>query len=236
MTAKSPSLVLLALLALVFSVGLTFASVELPRLLHGALVKATPALEGDSHADEMREYRTELLMDHFHLRTVGYVCFGLMVALIIAGFASGKKGLSSLGAGLLFLPVFAQFATVMFFLAGLGVLNLAWLPVLDASFDIGRLGDIVYLPYDLLLSLFRGWGVDIHRPLVLFVIGGGLLLFAFGTLAWFVARQREKSVADLWIYRLTRHPQYLGWIVWSYGMLLALKRVNYPKRSSRKGR
>lgn len=231
MTAKSPSLVILALLALVFSVGLTFASVELPRLLHEALVKATPTLEGDSHANEMAEYRTELLMDHFHLRTVGYVCFGLMVGLIVAGFASGKKGLSSLGAGLLFLPVFAQFATVMFFLAGLGFLNLAWLPVLDASFDISRLGDIVYLPYDLLLSLFRGWGVDIHRPVVLSIIGGGLLLFAFGTLAWFVARQREKSVADLWIYRLTRHPQYLGWIVWSYGMLLALKRVNYPKRS-----
>ncbi len=218
-------------LALVFSVGLTFASVELPRLLHSALVKATPALDGDSHADEMTDYRTELLMDHYHFRIIGYVCFGLMVILILAGFASGKTGLSSIGAGVMFLPVFAQFATVMFFLAGLGFLNLAWLPVLDISFDVGRLGDIVYLPYDALISLFRRRGVDIHRPLVYFVIGSGLLFFVFGTLAWFVARQRKKSVADFWVYRLSRHPQYLGWIVWSYGMLLALKRVNYPKRS-----
>jgi protein-S-isoprenylcysteine O-methyltransferase Ste14 len=221
----------LTVLALVFSIGLTFASVELPRLLHSALVKATPALDGDSHADEMTEYRTGLLMDHYHFRILGYVCFGLMVILIIAGFASGKTGLSSIGAVVMFLPVFAQFAAVMFFLAGLGFLNLAWLPVLDVSFDVGRLGDIVYLPYNVLISLFRRWGVDIHRPLVYFVIGSGLLFFVLGTLAWFVSRQRKKSVADFWVYRLSRHPQYLGWIVWSYGMLLALKRVNYPKRS-----
>mgnify|MGYP001029600185 CR=1 FL=1 len=221
----------LTVLALVFSIGLTFASVELPRLLHSALERSTPALDGDSHADEMTEFRTGLFMDHYHLRTIGYVCFALMVVLIVAGFVSGKTGLSSLGAGLLFLPVFAQFATVMFFLAGLGFLNLAWLPVLDISFDIGRLGDIVYWPYNVLISLFRGWGIDGHRPLVLFVLGSGLLLFVLGTLTWFLARQRGKTVADLWVYRLSRHPQYLGWIIWSYGMLLALKRVNYPKRS-----
>ncbi len=218
-------------LALVFSIGLTFASVELPRLLHSTLVKATPALDGDSHADEMTDFRTELLIDHYHFRVIGYACFGLTVFLILAGFASGKTGLSSVGAIAMFLPVFAQFATVMFFLAGLGFLNLAWLPVLDISFDIGRLGDIVYLPYDVLISLFRRWGVDIHRLLVYLAIGGGLLFFVLGTLAWFAARQRKRDVADFWVYRLSRHPQYLGWIVWSYGMLLALKRVNYPKRS-----
>jgi protein-S-isoprenylcysteine O-methyltransferase Ste14 len=170
-------------------------------------------------------------MDHYHFRIIGYVCFGLMVLLIVVGFASGKAGLSTFGAMLMFLPVFAQFAAVMFFLAGLGFLNLAWLPVLDVSFDVGRLGDIVYFPYDVLISLFRGWGVGIHQALVYLAIGSGLLVFVLGTLAWFVARQRKKSVADFWVYRVSRHPQYLGWIVWSYGMLLALKRVNYPKRS-----
>jgi hypothetical protein len=223
--------IFLTVLALVFSIGLTFASVELPRLLNEALNKTTPSIDVDTHADEMTEFRTDLFMDHYHLRTVGYVCFALMIVLIVVGFIFGKTSLSSLGAGLLFLPVFAQFSTVMFFLAGLGFLNLAWLPVLDASFDIGRLGDIVYLPYNILLALFRGWGLDIHQPLVLLTIGGGLLIFVLGTLAWFVARQRGRSVADLWIYHLTRHPQYLGWILWSYGMLLALKRVNYQKRS-----
>jgi len=221
----------LTALAVVFSVGLTFASVELPRLLHSALVGVTPALEGDSHADETAVYRTELLMDHYHFRLIGYACFGLMVVLIAAGFASGRAGLSSVGAAALFLPVFAQFAGVMFFLAGLGFLNLTWLPVLDVSFEVGRLGDIVYWPYDALMSLIGGWGVDAHRPLVYLLLGSGLLLFSLGTLAWFVARHRRRSVADFWVYRVSRHPQYLGWIIWSYGMLLALKRVRYPKRS-----
>ncbi len=217
-------------LALVFSIGLTFASVELPRLLHSALVKATPALEGDSHANETAVYRTELFLDHYHFRVVGYVCFGLMVLLIVAGFATGKAGLSTIGAAAMFLPVFAQFAGVMFFLAGLGFLNLTWLPVLDISFAAGRLGDIVYWPYNVLMSLFRGWGVDAHKGLVYAIISIGLLLFISGTMAWFVARHRKRSVADFWIYRFSRHPQYLGWIIWSYGMLLALLRVRYPRR------
>jgi HEAT repeat protein/protein-S-isoprenylcysteine O-methyltransferase Ste14 len=221
----------LLVLALVFSIGLTFASFELPRLLHTALGKATPALEGDSHADEAAIYRTELFLDHYHFRVVGYVCFGLMVLLIVAGFATGKAGLSSIGAAAMFLPVFAQFAGVMFFLAGLGFLNLTWLPVLDVSFDVGRLGDIVFWPYNVLMSIFRGWGIDAHKGLAYAAVGLGLLLFILGTLAWFVARHRKRDVADFWVYRLCRHPQYLGWIVWSYGMLLALQRVRYPKRS-----
>ena len=115
---------LLTLLAVVFSIGLTFASVELPGLLHGALVGALPSLEGDSHSDDAALQRTELFMRHYHLRAVGYLCFGLMVMLIVVGFAVGKKGPVFAGALLMFLPVFAQFAAVMFFLAGLGVLNL----------------------------------------------------------------------------------------------------------------
>jgi HEAT repeat protein/protein-S-isoprenylcysteine O-methyltransferase Ste14 len=81
------------------------------------------------------------------------------------------------------------------------------------------------------MSLFRGWGVDAHKTLVYITVGGGLLLFTLGTLAWFVARQRKSSMADFWVYRFSRHPQYLGWIVWSYGMLISLQRIRYPKRS-----
>ena len=223
--------ILLTLLALVFSIGLTFASVELPGLLHGALAGALPSNEGDSHADDAALLRTELFMQHYHLRAVGYVCFGLMVLLIVLGFVIGKRGPVFAGALLLFLPVFAQFATVMFFLAGLGVLNLVWLPVLDISLDAGRLGEIVYLPYRVVSLPFSTWGADIHDAVVYLLLGIGLLVFTHGTIAWFFARYRELDVADFWIYRFSRHPQYLGWIIWSYGMLLALMRVSYPKRS-----
>jgi hypothetical protein len=43
----------------------------------------------------------------------------------------------------------------------------------------------------------------------------GLLIFILGVLAWFYARLEKKGTADFWIYRFSRHPQYLGWIVWS---------------------
>jgi hypothetical protein len=33
------------------------------------------------------------------------------------------------------------------------------------------------------------------------------------------------------VYRISRHPQYLGWIVWSYGVYLLLLQLRYPKRS-----
>ena len=224
--------VFLVFLAAVFSLGLTFASIELPDLLQKALYDHVPALSGDSHADNFAVTRTEIFMRHYHLRFIGYVCFGLMVLTILTGFIFGKKGLASTGALLMFLPVFAQFAGVMFFLAGLGILNIIWLPVLDISFDAGRLGDVVYVPYRLLRFIFtRIGGIDIHAPLVYACIGIGLMFFILGTLTWLFARYRKRDMADFWVYKISRHPQYLGWIIWSYGMLLALMRVRYPKRS-----
>lgn len=221
----------LTLVAVVFTIGLTYASIELPALLHKALEAHMPTPGGDSHADDAARLRTELFLRHYHLRTVGVVCFALMVALIVVGFAFRKRGLATTGAVMLFMPVFAQFATVMFFLAGLGLLNLVWLPVLDAGFDTGQLGDIVYLPYRALRWAVGPLGIDIHGPVVALLVGGGLLLFTLGTLAWFAARFRGRDVAELSVYRISRHPQYLGWILWSYGLLLALERVQYPRRS-----
>lgn len=221
----------LFLLAAVFTIGLTFATVELPyvidRLLQGTLV--TPAI--DSHADEISRLKTELFIAHFNLRLIGYVCFALIVILVVAGFATRKTSLATIGAVGFMLPVFAQFAGVMFFLAGLGLLNAVWLPILDISFELQRLGLIIRAPYDLLIWLFRQVGLNAYWPLVYFCLGAGLLFFFLGTLAWLSARARKMGVADFWVYRISRHPQYLGWIIWSYGVYLLLLRGLYPKRS-----
>jgi len=223
--------VLLIILAFVFTIGLTFATVELPYVIDGLMKKiiTTPAI--DSHADEISVFKTELYISHYKLRLVGYVCFGLTVFLIIAGFATRKSSFAAIGAIAFMLPVFAQFAGVMFFLAGLGVLNLLWLPALDISFEVQRLGRIIRVPYDLLMWLSRQISVNAYWPLVYFFIGGGLLLFFLGTFAWLSAKARRKDIADFWVYRISRHPQYLGWILWSYGIFLLLMRGLYPKRS-----
>jgi protein-S-isoprenylcysteine O-methyltransferase Ste14 len=223
--------VFLLLLAAIFTIGLTFATVELPYLIDALLQNniTTPGL--DSHADEMSRLKTELFISHFHLRLIGYACFALLVLAIVVGFATRKTGLAAIGAVGFMLPVFAQFAGVMFFLAGLGLLNVVWLPVLDISFELQRLGLIIRAPFDLLMWLFRQVGISGYWPIVYFFLGSGLLLFFFGTFAWLSARARKQDVADFWVYRISRHPQYLGWILWSYGVYLLLLRGMYPRRS-----
>jgi protein-S-isoprenylcysteine O-methyltransferase Ste14 len=213
-------------------VGLAFATVELPYLVDGLLQSAitTPAL--DSHADDVSRLKTELFIAHYHLRLVGYVAFALLVGLIVAGFTTRHTGLATLGALGLMLTVFAQFAAVMFFLAGLGALNVLWLPVLDLPVDLPALGRIIRAPYDGARWALGAAGVEnSYWPVVLFCIASGLLVFFLGTLAWLSARARGQSVARSWVYRISRHPQYLGWIVWSYGVYLLLLRGHYPRRS-----
>jgi len=222
---------LLGFLAAVFTVGLTFATIELPSRLDGVVGRMVVTPDLDTHADAVTEFKTELFLTHYHLRTIGYVCFALLVGLIVVGFATRKTGLAALGALGFMLPVFAQFAAVMFFLEGLGVLNVVWLPVLDLSFNIAALGQIIRVPYDLLRWLLGLLGIDGYWPIVWGCLGGGGLIFFLGTYAWLAARARGQAVADFWIYRVSRHPQYLGWILWSYGVYLLLLRGQYPRRS-----
>lgn len=214
-----------------FTVGLTFATIELPELADQALKGVVRTPGGDSHVDEAARIRTELFLAHTHLRAVGYTCFLLTAGLVAAGFVSRRSGLSAVGAGVLLLPVFAQFAAVMFFLAGLGILNALWLPLLDVSFGVSRLGMIIRAPYDLAAWLLARFGVRGPWPIPLACLGLGGLIFFLGVFAWLDARFRPEPVASRLVYRISRHPQYLGWIVWSYGVYLLLLAGRYPKRS-----
>lgn len=103
------------------------------------------------------------------------------------------------------------------------------MPVLDVSLELSRLGLMVRAPYDLLMWLFRRVGISGYWPIVYLFLGSGLLLFSLGTLALLSARVREKDVADFWMQRVSRHSQYLGWILWSYGVYLLFLRGMYPQ-------
>ncbi len=210
---------LLTLLAIIFTIGLTFASLELPRLVDSFLHRNFDFLDVATGSGAESDYKTELYLGHYYLRLMGYCCLALIVILIVTGFITGKSGLSSAGAVFLFLPVFGHFALTMFFLGGLGFMRLIWMPFLDVSFDVLRLGDIVHLPYRMLLGLSSLIGVSIRRELPYVITGIGLLLFMLGTLAWLYSKIQKKRVADFWVYRISRHPQYLGWIIWSYGIM-----------------
>jgi protein-S-isoprenylcysteine O-methyltransferase Ste14 len=223
--SKPPTLVLLTALAVVFTLALAFATEEIPRLLNQVLSRHIPDIHG-----LWGPHVVEPFVDS--MRTVGYVLIGVVIGLIIAGFVSKKRGLSSLGSIFLFLPTFGYFAAPMFFLAGLGILRVGWLPF-EGYETILRLGDIVYVPYMIPVYIFELAGnIDIRLVLSYLAIGAGLFLFTLGTITWFYGKHQGKERVDFGIYKYSRHPQYLGFIIWSYGVMLlgALSQVFAGRR------
>jgi protein-S-isoprenylcysteine O-methyltransferase Ste14 len=211
----------LLLLAIVFSVGLMFAFIELPRLLDNSLQNNLGFPQFDQGVGGTSALKTELFIQGLHLRWIGYGSLVLIAVLIITGYATRRSGWAVAGAVGLFLPVFGQFAYTMFFLAGLGFLRVGWLPFIEVtSFDMLDLGKVIYVPYWILMWIFGLFKWNAHHFLSWFFMAAGAFLFTWGVLLWFRARSGGKRVAISWIYKISRHPQYLGWIVWSYGFIL----------------
>jgi len=210
----------LLLLAIVFSTGLIFAFIELPRLLDIGLQNHLGFPQFDQGEGLNNALKTEMFIEGLHLRWIGYGSLLLIVILIIFGYATRKSGWALAGAVGLFIPVFGQFAYSMFFLAGLGFLRVGWLPFLDISFNILDLGKVIYVPFWILrwfLGLFK-WNP--HNFLSWIFMAAGAFLFTWGVLLWFKSRYGGNKVATSWLYKISRHPQYLGWILWSYGFIL----------------
>ena len=252
--AGDSKLPLFVVLAVVFTVALTFVTVEAPVLVNRILVDYlgfpdfNPAIDSEL---------IEEFMSSYHLRPVGYAFLVVLVVLIIVGFVTKRTRLSALGTIAFFLPTFGSFAAYMFFLSGIGMLRLAWLPIWGPSMNLLRVGDIVYLPYmivvyplSLLFSLFGldpgspltialrqarmarpywdAFHVDVRVPVAYAVTGLGLLIFFLGTITWLYARFQKRKTADFWVYRRSRHPQYLGWLIWSYGLMLLASYTPIP--------
>jgi len=222
----------LLLLAIVFSTGLIFAFIELPRLLDTSLQNNLDFPQFDHGGGGNSSLKTEMFIQGLHLRWIGYGSLLLIVGLIIFGYATRRSGWALAGAVGIFIPVFGQFALSMFFLAGLGFLRVGWLPFLEvSSFDLLDLGKVIYVPFWILIWFFELFKWNAHNFLIWFFMGSGALLFTWGVLLWFKSRYGREKVASAWIYKISRHPQYLGWILWSYGFMLFTPHINNMKMS-----
>ena len=215
----SSALLTLLALAIVYGVGTTFFSIQLERLVERTITPHIVSSPGVATLNRQIYSGLDSFMASKHVHVIGWSCVALIVLLALVGLITGKRGLASLGSIGFILPIYAYFVMHMSFLAGLGILTSLWLPFWG---DLVKLGDIAYLPYAFLVYPFSLFGLDVRR----FVAGAfsslGLLVFVLGVLAWFYARFQKKGTADFWIYRFTRHPQYLGWILWSYGLMLSV--------------
>jgi protein-S-isoprenylcysteine O-methyltransferase Ste14 len=208
----------LVALAITYGLGTTFLTMELERIVEKTL---TPHIQTSSSIEAMSQAIFSGGVDRFMashpVRLIGFGCMGIVLLLTIVGFVTEKKGLASFGSLGFILSIYAYFVLHMSFLAGLGVLTALWQPFWGGWI---QLGDISYLPYMILVYPFSLLGVDVRWIVVGLFTNAGLLIFILGVLTWFYAHLKKKGVADFWIYRLSRHPQYLGWIMWSYGLML----------------
>lgn len=213
----NPIILTLLALAVVYGLGSTFFTLEVERLIERHLTPHIQSSPGVAEFNHMIYADVDSWIAAKEFRWIGYTCVVLLLLLALVGLAADRKKLAALGSLGFILPIYAYFILHMSFLAGLGALTALWTPLWGRWV---RLGDIAYLPYMLLTYPPSLLGADIRRPLVGLISTMGLLVFILGILAWFYARYHKKGTADFWIYRFTRHPQYLGWIVWSYGLML----------------
>ena len=211
----------LTLLAVIFAIGLAYASVELPLAVSGWLMGA---LEFPGYDSGREAEATEAFVVAHAIRPIGCAALVVTLLLMAVGLVAGRRRLALAGAVAFFLPVFGHFAASMFFLAGLGALRIGWLPILDVSYGAMSLADVAYVPYAAVVWAAALIGLDLRDAVAWAAMTAGLAVFTVAVVAWFVARARGAEVADLSLYRLSRHPQYLGWILWSWGLMVYVGR------------
>ena len=221
----------LLILALIFSFALMFVFIELPVVLDSFLQNKIGFPGFDHGISEFDKYKSDLFINNLYLRWIGYASLLLIACFIVIGFTTKKSGWAWAGAFGLFLPVFGQFALSMFFLAGLGILRVSWLPFMDISFNVLQLGDIIYLPYWILMWSAGLFNWNAHLFLSYLFMSAGAFLFVLGVLVWLQTRFGEKRIAAKSIYKFSRHPQYIGWIIWSYGLMLFSANINNMKKT-----
>ena len=147
----------------------------------------------------MEAYKTELYVQALHQRLIGYISLAIVLTFIVLGFVTRRSGWAWAGALVLFLPVFGQFALSMFFLSGLGMFRVGWLPIMDISFELVNLGQLAFLPYRILIwffSLFDWYTRDFLAWLFMAI---GALIFVWGVLTWLQTRFGKVGVATGWL-------------------------------------
>jgi len=207
-------------LSTLFTLCLLFVTLETTGVINKVLLNVFPDLLHDF--EKMKE-SVEFL------RPIGYFAFAVVIILILVGFISERGYLSALGSLTLYLPVFGYFAFTMFFLAGIGVLRVLWLPLLDLAPWFLNLGNIIYIPYGVSMLPFALLRMNIGDLIPLTFMALGILIFLIGVMTWLSGKFKGLEIVDFGLYKFSRHPQYFGYLLWSYGLLLSATLAGAPK-------
>jgi protein-S-isoprenylcysteine O-methyltransferase Ste14 len=197
------------LLGILFTITLFYLTLELSNILHELL---KPIFSGFPSLPVPIPY----------LQVIGLICFCIILIVIILGFIIKKVTISSVGSFILFMPTFAHFLTAMFLLLGIQVLQIILLPLGISEYNILSFGTIIKLPY-IIIEYFASFSLDKYLFVSYFCYGIiliGLMTFSYGLITWFQGVLKKKEINDFSIYKYSRHPQYLGYLIWSYGIYL----------------
>jgi protein-S-isoprenylcysteine O-methyltransferase Ste14 len=247
MKIKNKYLMILSIvLSLLFSIALFISTIVLPSTINKLLINLFP--------DYMIYFNWEEALRFVNtIRPLGYISLIIIIALIILGFLLRKFNFSFLGSIMLYLPTFSYFASSMFILAGIGVLRALWIPIIDLSpgatfFEkiyntkyILELGNIVYLPYDILRIIIFAFimiitkniiniGMIIDIVLFFIILLFGITIFFISCSNWLYGKFINSDIITWGIYKYSRHPQYLGFLIWTYALLIYDKYIFSPVR------
>ncbi|MFX1588542.1 MAG: methyltransferase family protein [Promethearchaeota archaeon] len=201
--------VIVVLLAALFTISLFYLTLEFHNLLNKILF---PVFPGTS----------TYIVGSPLIRLIGLICLCFIITVIILGFIVKRLVISKVGSFVLFLPTFAHFFMAMFLLIGLQAFQIILLPLDSSEFNILTLGSIIKLPYMIIdyLASFSSNADLVVRYFCYGIILIGLIIFAFGVIAWLQRVIYRKEIVDFSIYKYSRHPQFLGYLIWSYGIYL----------------
>jgi hypothetical protein len=235
---NTKSLILLSMVfSAIFTIALLYSTIELPHILNKFLVDIFP--DYGFQWNEAEKFINSI-------RPISYACFIATISLIIFGFILKKSRLSFLGSFVLYLPTFSYFASIMFFLTGIGIIRILWLPIIElfpgswpekiyAVSQFLELGDSIYMPYDALRFIFTNLAKDL--PLHIFddaffhlIIYLSASIFFLSCASWFYGKFKKLKIIDFFVYKYSRHPQYLSFLIWSYGLLIYDKYIFYPPK------
>jgi protein-S-isoprenylcysteine O-methyltransferase Ste14 len=220
-----PSSISIYLTALLATLFFTHVTLQIPRFLKSLT---------NGVFDDLLSHFVYL---SFHpISIFGYVILILILITAIKGIVRKRYYASVLSAVVYFTPtlfVFVTRMTILFTGLEMLVFLIAYLFSvcgIEGGFLLWGLfysGQVFFVPYWIAITAYASEGGRIWANIekVRDVYGGifiivGLLVLFLGVAAWLNTKYQGRRLVDSGIYRLTRHPQYLGYILWSYGILI----------------
>ncbi|MET1159351.1 MAG: hypothetical protein ABWW65_00150 [Thermoprotei archaeon] len=220
---RSRALLFALLFSFLFLLSFIYIAYIVPPKIHRVLEKYFP----DYSVDVASRYVKQVI-DTLYLPIT--ILFIAIIAIAITGLLLRVTKLSLASILTIYLPVFGYFTIAMNFFAGIGILRVLLIPFIASPEPLSRLGD--FLAYVIMLFLLlpalpvlfiapTHTNVAIQSE-VFFLQFLGIAILFLGTLTWFYGKLRGYRVIDFWIYKYSRHPQYLGLIIWSIGYMYSL--------------